>query len=67
MTSRRQAAWGESMREAGAAVEVEAGVLGRRGNLLDEAARAGRAGACVRGLWRCLARVDMVLIAVSAL
>jgi hypothetical protein len=42
VVSRRQAAWGESMRDAGAAVEVvEAGVLGMRGNLTEGAARSG--------------------------
>ena len=36
VTSRRQAAWRESMREAGAAVEVgESEVWGMRGNLPD--------------------------------
>ena len=45
MVSRRQAAWGESMRDAGAAVEVEAGVLGMRSNL-TEGAEQVRARCC---------------------
>lgn len=65
MVSRRQAAWGESMRDTGAAVEVgEAGVWGMRGNLAERLRGLVRLYSC--GLPQRCVSVDMVLIATSA-